>query len=300
MDSSKLTQKNEVQAHRCRACDSHIKVTAANPIYWVHSNVRVFRHQQYPIYRCLECFSITSINPVDMRHIYEFYPLKHRRLDLLAKPAFANLLRRLKKAGLQPHHRILDFGCGNGVFIQYLRSQGFTRVEGFDPYDPQFQNLPHGSFDCIFANDVIEHLDHPESFMTLCHQRLNKSGFIYIGTTCTDQIDWHHPEKQLMLLHQPYHRFIFSRRQFQNFAENQGFQIRTSYQRSYMDTLIPFANYCFLDELNKSLNHEMDRAFEPISPWLFLLRPKLLLAAFWGYFYPPTAEPALVLTRPNE
>jgi hypothetical protein len=64
-----------------------------------------------------------------------------------------------------------------------------------------------------------------------------------------------------------------------------------------MDTLMPFANYRFLDEFNKALGHNMDLALDPSASKVVLRKPALFFYAFFGYFCPSAYEPAVVLRK---
>jgi hypothetical protein len=65
-----------------------------------------------------------------------------------------------------------------------------------------------------------------------------------------------------------------------------------------MDTLIPFANYRFLDEFGKALGHDMDAMLQPSAAKVMLTRPSLWFYAYFGYFFPSAYEPAVILRRP--
>lgn len=75
--------------------------------------------------------------------------------------------------------RVLDYGCGKGFDVKYLKQRGFD-IEGYDPHF--FPQKPHGLFDTIICNYVInvveeeyEHLiiDEIKSF-------LSENGIAYI------------------------------------------------------------------------------------------------------------------------
>ncbi len=88
---------------------------------------------------------------------WSYYP------TYLAKKKFV-----LKILGKEPREaRILDMGCGEGVFIKELISQGFSNVSGIDlNYSSELVEkgsvlatpFPAKSFDIILLLDVIEHL----------------------------------------------------------------------------------------------------------------------------------------------
>ncbi|MCM2281991.1 MAG: class I SAM-dependent methyltransferase [Bdellovibrionaceae bacterium] len=193
----------------------------------------------------------------------------------------------------------MDLGCGNGIFVQYLKEKGYAGAVGFDPYVPQFSQLdPNEKFDFVIANDVIEHVAEPRAFLQECGERLAPNGILYVGTADSEDVDLKHLSKSLMKLHQPFHQIIMTQQTLEHLgAEMPGFHLLRSYRRSYMDTLKPFVNYRFLDEFNRALDHEMDRAFEKDAAKIILKKPRLLLFAFLGYFFPSAYEPAIVLKK---
>jgi len=95
----------------------------------------------------------------------------HKKLDphwsyyptYLAKKKFVlDILEREPK-----NSKILDMGCGEGVFIEELVSRGFKNVEGIDlNYSSKLvkrgdilnTSFPENQFDIILFLDVIEHL----------------------------------------------------------------------------------------------------------------------------------------------
>ncbi|MDP3157126.1 MAG: class I SAM-dependent methyltransferase [Archangium sp.] len=88
---------------------------------------------------------------------------------------------------------LLDFGCGGGEFLEYLRSQGFEQLCGIDRSQQQverchergLQNVEfvndsavwlashQQSFQTIVLNDVLEHIPKPEIVSTLEALRLS-------------------------------------------------------------------------------------------------------------------------------
>lgn len=63
---------------------------------------------------------------------------------------------------LQKHSfgSVLDYGCGKGHFIKFLRdSFPEVHVEGFDVASEEFSVLPNRKFDLIVCLDVMEHVE---------------------------------------------------------------------------------------------------------------------------------------------
>jgi 2-polyprenyl-3-methyl-5-hydroxy-6-metoxy-1,4-benzoquinol methylase len=237
------------------------------------------------------------MDPVDFNDIYSDYPLNQRRLDVFARGTLRNLLRRLVKAGLRKDHSVLDYGCGNGILVQFLKDRGYSHMTGFDPYVKEFSQRPGSSFDCVIANDVIEHCASPCDMIKECTSTLNPGGLLYIGTADAEGVNMAQLEAHIMRLHLPFHRVILTQESLRRLATESGLQIVRMYRRSYMDTLMPFANYRFLDEFNKALGHNMDLALDPSASKVVLRKPSLLFYALFGYFCPSAYEPALVLRK---
>ena len=107
---------------------------------------------------------------------------RHRKSILLA----TNILKSKAKG-------IIDYGCGQGEFINNLRKKGFNFAYGFEPYMKQIKkrdyivkdpkNIPLGMVELITLFETIEHLDKEELdlFFKFCRSRLRKSGKILIS-----------------------------------------------------------------------------------------------------------------------
>jgi SAM-dependent methyltransferase len=290
-------RKKPASLSACRVCGYHPVSFDAQDSGRVRGNTRRFARETYRLWKCPRCESLHSIDPVDFADIYSDYPLNKRRLDVFARGTLRNLLKRLAKAGLAREHSILDYGCGNGVFLQFLRENGFAHVSGYDPFVPEFSREPSGSFDCVVANDVIEHVADPRATLADCAARVKPGGLLYVGTADSEPVAMNDLEPHIMRLHQPFHRIILTARGLRDLARETGFPLIASYRRSYMDTLLPFANYRFLDELNRALGHDLDAALDPSSAGVVMRTPRLWFFALFGFFFPSADEPAVVLRR---
>ena len=56
---------------------------------------------------------------------------------------------------------VLDYGCGKGVILAHLKEQyPNSQWTGYDPAVPMFNiDLRNKQFDCVFCNDVLEHIE---------------------------------------------------------------------------------------------------------------------------------------------
>lgn len=93
-------------------------------------------------------------------------------------------------------HRLLDVGCGAGVFGEIVRRNHKVEVWGVEPisavaeeasakldhvvvgtFGPQIE-LPEKAFDCIIFNDVLEHMVAPEEALRYAKTLLTHGGLI--------------------------------------------------------------------------------------------------------------------------
>src|SRR5690242_16886749 len=80
-------------------------------------------------------------------------------------------------------------------------------------------------------------------------------------------------EPHVMRLHQPFHRVIITQASLKELATGADLELVAAYRRSYMDTLLPFSNYRFLDEFNRALGHNLDLAPDPAAAKLVARNP---------------------------
>ena len=102
--------------------------------------------------------------------------------------------------------RVLDVGCGGGLFLSLLRRQG-CEVVGLEPHrrwaeyarathgfrvetrmveDPEIQNRYPGYFDAVTLWDVFEHVNYPQDTLLKVHNLLRPGGYLFMDTPCRD------------------------------------------------------------------------------------------------------------------
>jgi hypothetical protein len=55
---------------------------------------------------------------------------------------------------------ILDYGCGKAVILNHLKEKYPSSTwHGYDPAVSVFKNIQQTKYDCVFSNDVLEHIE---------------------------------------------------------------------------------------------------------------------------------------------
>jgi 2-polyprenyl-3-methyl-5-hydroxy-6-metoxy-1,4-benzoquinol methylase len=273
----------------CNWCHARVDGSVEEGI--VRSNVRRFRNETFRLWRCPHCLGIHATDEVDLAHYYASYPFhSYPKVDWVARAMLANQLFRLRRAGLSKHHRILDYGCGGGAFVEFLRENGYEHAVGFDEYCERYRDrsVLDAEYDLVLSQDVIEHVPEPWDLLREFDRLIRPGGLVVIGTPNSEDVDLEDAEASVHALHQPYHRHIMSKRLVSTLAEPLGWELVRYYRTMFTNTLIPGANLRFIEHYLRINDDTADLGMEPIhfeNPkfWCF----KTFYLALFGYFNAP-------------
>ena len=164
------------------------------------------------------------------RHYTELYYPKSDEMVSVAKPnsdsfKFAQHFHYLdERIGLQGK-RILDYGCGEGNFLEVAKHggvsdlfgvelndrgrelakvKGFSVVESIEQFAPQF-------FDVVYMNDVIEHLRDPVDVLRKIHTLLSPGGILFVVTMNIKGLKARIRGKKWDLVTDPTHFYFYDR-----------------------------------------------------------------------------------------
>jgi len=289
------TAKSEESCAICGAARSADAEVAS-----VRSNVRAFRDERFLVWRCAECRSIHAQDEVDLAHYYARYPVFDATLDWKLRVVYASMLKRLRAAGLRPEHRVLDYGCGKGLLVAYLKEQGYD-ASGFDRFAEGFDAravLPR-EYDCIVSQDVIEHVDSPHALLAELRDMLKPGGIVSIGTPDAAALDLKDPEDYVHALHLPYHRHILSMAALEQAGEQSGLTVRARYDTMYNNTPVPTMNPRFVLHYVRCRDDVFDLVVEPVRMTWKMFSPLTPLFALFGYFFDRHTDIQVIFGKPG-
>jgi 2-polyprenyl-3-methyl-5-hydroxy-6-metoxy-1,4-benzoquinol methylase len=289
----------QAEPPRCVVCGAERSATCETAR--VRSNVRAFKNQRFEIWRCASCRSLHAADEVDLDHYYRGYPVFAADLDWRLDVVYGGMLKRLLAAGVQKEHRILDYGCGKGLLVQFLRQRGYENAVGWDRYAEGWSDssVLQGRYDAIVSQDVIEHVADPNAMLRQLDGMLEPGGFASIGTPDAAALDLSDPESFVHALHLPFHRHILSHGALQRAGERVGWAVERFYDTMYNNTWFPTMNPRFVLHYVRSHDDVFDLVAEPIKLSWKLLSPATPFFALFGYLFDRHTDVQVTFRKPG-
>lgn len=199
---------------------------------------------------------------------------------------------------------MLDYGCSNGMFVNYLRERGFDKCYGYNPYasDDDFSNpeiLDRAPFDYILLQDVIEHVEDPDALLSKLDSLLVPGGYILIGTPNAANIKLDRPDlsDRFNPVHVPYHLHIYSSESLRSLGSKQEWEFLEFFDRTFSDTPWLFLNTRAWNQYQRLFDGSFDAIFEPIKIWKALFSLKLLFYGIFGYWLSLHTDTAMIFRK---
>jgi SAM-dependent methyltransferase len=168
----------------------------------------------------------------------KFNPLIEKTLDYF----------RTKRAKLITKHldapaKVLDIGCGNGKFLQYVRQQGNYQIYGIEIAGkaanraatiPTLQlkkgmleahDFDANTFDAITLFHVFEHLTEPMDTLKIIQKILKPGGILVMSFPNIDSFQSKWFKGNWLHLDPPRHLFFFTPNDFKHEMNNYGFNV---------------------------------------------------------------------------
>ena len=283
----------------CNLCEKPGTLQTAVNKGQVASDVRHFTGERFTVWRCNNCSSVHSATDVDLEYYYSQYPLKKHTLDFPSRVLYGNRLRLLEKQGIGPSSRILDYGCGAGVFVELLREKGYTHAYGYDAYVPAYadKQILSERFDAVVSYDVIEHADDTRQFLIDLRNLAQPTGVVLVATPNAEYLPVPGGMPPDLEMSQPYHRHILSRQVLLDLGQGLGLKPVKVFRRNPVDSFIPGMNIRFMRTYIKRTGGYVDAGMEPLRLGTIWGSPSLLFYALFGALFPPRANMMVIFRK---
>ena len=205
----------------------------------------------YDIYECDKC-AIAMLHPFptdeELKKLYScgnYRTGAGKRFGFLIE--FLIHLERIRKRRrihqfIKPG-KILDIGCGRGLFLDVMRRGGWNTIGtelneetasyAIKNYDSKIftgdiiqHKLPAESLDAVNINKVLEHLKNPHKVIEESHRLLRKGGILIISVLGLRSPQFTIGKENWFLLDLPYHLFHFTEEGLSKVLKKNKFEIK--------------------------------------------------------------------------
>ena len=227
----------------CTFCDKELTVCVLKNI--------CIGENFYNVYECTECaIGMTYPFPSEekLAKLYSsgnYRTRKGKRFGLLIESLIhlGRIRKRSKISQFTKPGKILDIGCGRGLFLNVMRKGGWstigtelnketasyaTEVYGLKilPGDIIHHQLPSESLNAININQVLEHLKNPHEVISECYRLLRKKGVLIISVPDIRSLQFIIGKENWFLLDLPYHLFHFSEAGLSKLLQKNKFKVK--------------------------------------------------------------------------
>lgn len=222
----------------------------------------------FRLVRCINCDLIYTPFPPDINFLTNAYSNASYDSGEEANYAAFSYGKSLEKliSNFSKKNAALDVGAGNGAFLPWLVSQGFSPVLGIEPSDAAIRSAPlniqpmlykgmfsgsmisHLELSFISSFMTLEHISDPYKFIKIAYDSLSPGGILTVVTH-----NWRAPLNRILGKRSPIidieHLQLFSPRSIKILFESIGFEnivikkITNIYPLKYWIRLSPFPSF---------------------------------------------------------
>lgn len=135
--------------------------------------------------------------------------------------------------------KILDVGCGSGLWLNELSKLGFTNLRGVDLYirnninhkngisisKGEIDNIKNEKFDVITFHHSFEHMRNPQEVFNKIYELLNDKGICIIRIPVIDSYAWKKYKTNWVQIDAPRHLYLHSKKSIEMLAENSNLKV---------------------------------------------------------------------------
>lgn len=289
---------------RCNVCGFDADRNGRAALVSVPCHVRAFKGERFHVWRCPDCRTIHCRDVVNLNHYYSAYPFSVQTRTWAVDHVYRNLASRVRRTGFRRRDTLLDYGCGRGWFVEYLRARGYHRCVGYDPYGPpdgvgSRAVLRQAPFDFIVLQDVFEHVESPDALLVELDGLLAPGGHVLVGTPNSNRIDLARVSDFLNELHVPYHLHVYTRIGVEAIGRRAGWTPVSYHDRPYHELPYLGLNTRAVKMYQRSCDGTLNSVLEPIRIGPVLASPRFHFLSWFGYWMSDRADMTVVFRKPG-
>jgi 2-polyprenyl-3-methyl-5-hydroxy-6-metoxy-1,4-benzoquinol methylase len=237
-----IAKKSYPASPICPLCQDQIELTVIEGV--IKSN------NKYNVYNCTSCqIWVTHPFPTreELARLYStgnyrtktgkrFNPVLEYIIHLLT------VRKRKRIERYRDHGRILDIGCGRGLFLHIMQEDGWevagqefsetsasyaSDIYGIDVRTGELKDCEYESesFDVVNINHVLEHLENPDEVIAECYRILKKGGLLVTAVPNIDSLQGFFGQKHWFQLDLPCHLYHFSTKSLFDLLTKNSFKV---------------------------------------------------------------------------
>jgi 2-polyprenyl-3-methyl-5-hydroxy-6-metoxy-1,4-benzoquinol methylase len=175
--------------------------------------------------------------------------------NTLVEPIHHKRLKELSRY-IPKKSKILDVGSGEGIFLQYVKQEGYLPVamdisakliqhmkkDGIEGYS-DIKDVPSRKFAAVTSFDVIEHTPNPQIFLTQIKDKLKKNAVIMLTTPNATGISARVMQQHWWVFGPDAHLVLLTPQSMKYLLEKQGFEIIQLKTNSFTQWFVPSNNF---------------------------------------------------------
>jgi len=158
----------------------------------------IWSDKNYFARKCKRCHVIFSSTNTFVKYDEKYFSTWYIKPYFKRKRYFEKLLKKIENCIEIPCGKLLDAGCGTGIFLEIAKKHSFDvcgietslfavqycKERGFDAIccDIKKSDFPDNYFDVVTMFDVIAHLENPLGYLNHIRKLLKNEGIIIIKT----------------------------------------------------------------------------------------------------------------------
>jgi 2-polyprenyl-3-methyl-5-hydroxy-6-metoxy-1,4-benzoquinol methylase len=208
---------------------------------------------EFRLVRCPTCGLVRQNPWLAWESLKSYYPEDYTAYEPIIDRERSRLRRADRRYGMwkrlrsierfQPGGKLLDVGCGTGIFLAEAQRAGHWELTGVEPslaasqyvqnelnipvFNGRFADagLPAGHFDVITLWNVLEHLDHPVGDLRRAADLLRPGGWLVFSIPNLESIEASLFGRHWLGWDLPRHLYLFPQHQLRSILQETGLRL---------------------------------------------------------------------------